>query len=194
MYIKSSLSALAVALAGILAGTSPCSAVPITYIEVVDASGFFGGTQSFNGFDGTSFTNAGVFLTMQSDTANIQNASNINTPSYFINDGTITVTVRGVGSGTLSEAVIADTVDGGLCAFQGNGSDILDTNDASCATYKLDTSFGPINNNGLTGGIQVTSNGVLRLTSLSRNPVFLATTSGYSQDDPIRTLSNLTCI
>src|SRR5438093_6933061 len=77
---------LGVALVGCV---SPLLATPITYSEVVTATGSLGAS---------AFTNALVAITLTGDTANVAGLGT------FLNPGVATVTVSGLGTATFTDA------------------------------------------------------------------------------------------
>ncbi len=154
---------LAVAL--ILALTGQAHASPITYTESATASGTLGAQ---------SFTDALVTLTLNGDTSNVTGGS-----GFFSNSvGTFTVDVAGIGTATFTDSMQVFDNQGSIAAGFGDntqGGSVLDTFDATFATYDLTTAIGPITNSNFIrpdltfattlGGFNIQSAGLATFTA-----------------------------
>ena len=91
-----------IATIGILGLASPSQAAPITYTITSIASGTLGGN---------AFTNAAMTVTLVGDTAGVIQPLPVDLPELFVNPGTATVTIAGLGTATFNDpggyAVIA---------------------------------------------------------------------------------------
>ncbi len=130
---------LAVAVLGLMGLTDRAEAVPITYTETATISGTLGAT---------SFSNALVTITGLADTNNV-----IGGGTFFNVPVVATVTVAGVGSGTLTDIVqvfsgINGNPEAGFVAKK-LASDpfftiLLDTRNAALTNYDLKSPIGPV--------------------------------------------------
>jgi hypothetical protein len=152
--------------ASITLGSSPASAVPITYTETDIASG---------SLNGVAFTDASILLTMNNDTTKITGG-----PSLFFNFGTITVSINGGAPATFTDSLAThvfsnQSVLPGVVGFNA-GADILNVISASFATYALNTAIGPITGTAAfnSGVPSPTSGGDFVLTGVGA-PTFTAT-------------------
>lgn len=154
-------------------------AIPITYTEEATASGSLAGVP---------FTDATVLLQMVDDTATVAD----NGGGIFVNQGTLSVDVSGIGSGTFTDSIQSVSNQGVPLAGFGDVSDnlgILFTDNAGFASYDLTTSVGP-----LVGGAALnagtgfaTSDGVFILSSAD-SVSFTATTSAAAPEPSSLTL------
>jgi hypothetical protein len=139
-------------------------AVPITYTESATISGFLGGV---------SFTNQLLTLTGTGDTTAISSHS-----VEFDNLVTVTFSVAGIGSGSLTDPsfFVFDNQGAQLAGFflLPPGVDLLDTTNAIFSSYALATAIGPVTGSSTfnTGGFH-TSVGTLIITSAG-NATFAA--------------------
>ena len=130
---------------------------PIVYSETAQASGKL---------DGVSFTNATVTMQQTSNTAYVTNQGT----GFPQNDtGTVTVTVAGIGSDTLTYAnSYVNQAYQGSADFGFNGGSGFNFSVANTAlsSYNLDRAFGPITGPaGITRRGALTSRGAFTLTS-----------------------------
>ena len=151
----------------LLGCVSPLLATPITYSEIVTATGSLGAS---------AFTNALVTITLTGDTANVAGVGTL------LNPGVATVAVPGLGTATFTDADLR-AVDNQALARAGIsdftlGRAILFTDNLVFATYDLKGPIGPIfgppafnPNFGFP-----TTLGNLSLASISGNSSFTATT------------------
>ena len=105
---------------------------PITFTE----------TQSGIGtFNGTPFNNALVTIVLTGDTSGVTNP----VPGVLNLPGTMTITVAGIGSGTLTDAGVVFVNMSGAVGMEDLTipADILDTHNAGFLGYGLTTSIGP---------------------------------------------------
>jgi hypothetical protein len=141
-------------------------AAPVTYVQTGTASGILGAT---------SFTNAFVTVTVTGDTTNVvpELFGSFNCPFCFVNVGTTTVEIPGIGTATVTDptaiwvfgqpvdidddpttpelpAAVIGTVDDppALDSFTGLGG----TGAMALLGYDLTTSIGPISS-ALLGGV-----------------------------------------
>ena len=119
---------------------APAAASPIEYTETATGSGTL---------NGTAFTNDLITITAFGDTTGVITV--MPAPGgFFVNPGVVaTVTVSGVGSDTLPNAVvfvIQAPPLGPSAGFADSVSNaaILDTVDSAFSTYALNTAIGPI--------------------------------------------------
>jgi PEP-CTERM motif len=125
------LTSLVLGAANAVGVVSPSFAVPITYTEQATATGTFGGV---------GFTNANVVLTMINDTTNVSGFP----PDLFLNVGTVTVTVDGIGTATFTGATEAYSVSSDAGFTEISSIHILATINSSFNAYDLRTSIGPV--------------------------------------------------
>jgi len=119
---------------------APAHAVPIEYMETATGSGTL---------NGTAFTNDLITITAFADTTGVITV--MPAPGgFFVNPGGVaTVTVSGVGSDTLPNAVVF-VIQGPPLGPSAGFADsvqnlaILDTVDSAFSTYALNTAIGPI--------------------------------------------------
>ena len=158
-----------ITLAGIAVGYAPpVRAVPITYTVQGMAEGILDTTGFTSTFTQITFTEAG-------DTSNITNSG-----LKIQNQGTVTFTIAGVGSGTLTSPgamFVENALQAGGVADV-NSVLILGTVNSAFGGYSLATAFGPISGTALdNSGISFpTSAGRLTIISVSGQSVFTATT------------------
>jgi hypothetical protein len=116
---------------------APAAASPIEYTETVTGSGTL---------NGTTFTNDLISITAFGDTTGVIMPAG----GFFVNPGVAaTVTVSGVGSDTLPNAVVFVFQGPPLGPSAGfadsvQNAAILDTVDSAFSTYTLNTAIGPI--------------------------------------------------
>jgi hypothetical protein len=123
-----------------LAFAAPAAASPIEYTETATGSGTL---------NGTNFTNDLITITAFGDTTGVITVG----PGFFANPGVVaTVTVSGVGSDTLKNAVVFAIQAPPLGPSAGfadstqpvQNAAILDTVNSAFSTYALNTAIGPI--------------------------------------------------
>jgi len=189
------LPAVVLGIAGAISAATPSLAFPIIYTETATATGCLGNVTKVAGVItcavGTAFTSALVTITMSNDTTN---ASETNMSTGLWENvgaaGTVTVTVAGLGSAMFSDQIAAfsnQMVPAGagqtvsLAGFADLGFtpplDILDTENASFATYDLKSFIGPLSGTPAATSpneIFPTSDGGFVLTGLPASSTFAA--------------------
>ena len=159
------------------------SALPITYEQLVTASGSLGASD---------FTNALVTLTAMADTTEVAQLAG---GAFRVQSSSATVNVMGVGFGTFTIPTVMFVNQGGSTAglYSGTlatpGPDILDIVVAAIATYDLKTAIGPVSgasifnatafattagNFNLTSAGTVTFTATLNQTAVPEEPSTLA--------------------
>jgi hypothetical protein len=159
----------ALTMIGVMGWAAPTQAAPITYTETSIASGTLGGTP---------FTDALVTVELTADTSGVIEPA----PGVFVNQGTATVTIDGLGTATFNDpngyaAVFFPQSVFPNCPcfaffddaahFPSSGTAIFVLGDASLAGYDLQSAFGPLTGTG--GGLATEPNG---------SPVAFSTTAG----------------
>jgi hypothetical protein len=150
---------------------STADAVPITYTQVLTASGSFGGT---------AFIDALVTLELVADT----NTVVVTDSGLFYNFGPASVDIDGVGSATFSgpdmRVVDNPSVQGTGFSDFSESKLILFTRNAAFATYDLTGAIGPLTGQGVfnPGSLISTSAGNFSLTSVKGNVTFTARCDG----------------
>ena len=168
---------LVLGLAVLLCGVTGAHATAITYTVSALASG---------SYQSQSFTNALVTIDFVSDTTTAHVHSG--TPNTWMNTGSATITIEGLGTSPYDFGFVAFSEQGGpahdcvaIPCFAGIGSGgpvgptILGTDDSSFLTYDLTSATGPV-----TGPSEYTLNsdfGGLILTSVDGTSTFSALTS-----------------
>ena len=154
----------ALTMSAVLGWAAPTQAAPITYTETSMASGTLGGTP---------FTNALVTVELTADTSGVIEP----VPGVFVNQGTATVMIDGLGTATFNDpngyaAVFFSNGPGvaffdDAAHFPSSGTAIFGLLDASLAGYDLQSAFGPVTGTGT--GLATEPNG---------SPVAFSTTAG----------------
>ena len=154
---------------------APAAASPIEYTETATGSGTL---------NGHAFTNDLITITAFGDTAGVMNPPM--PAGFFVNPGVAaTVTVSGVGSDTLPNAVVFVFQGPPLGPSAGfadsvQNAAILDTGDSAFSTYALNTAIGPITGpnfgqsstaTGSGGSFQILSAGDSTFTASVPGPV-----------------------
>ena len=154
---------------GVLGWAAPTQAAPITYTETSIASGSLGATP---------FTNALVTVELTADTSGVIEPF----LGVFVNQGTATVTIDGLGTATFNDpngyaAVFFPQSVIPTCPcfaffddaahFPSSGTAIFGLGDAGLAGYDLQSAFGPL-----------TGTGIGLATNPDNSPVAFSTTAG----------------
>ena len=159
----------ALMMSAVLGWAAPTQAAPITYTETSIASGTLGGTP---------FTNVLVTVELTADTAGVIEPA----PGVFVNQGTATVTIDGLGPATFNDpngyaavffpqsvlpncpcfAFFDDAAN-----FPSSGTAIFGLGDAGLAGFDLQSAFGPL-----------TGTGIGLATNPDNSPVAFSTTAG----------------
>ena len=164
----------------VLARTSTAEAVPITYTQVVTASGSLGPT---------SFTDAVVTLELIGDTTTVVVAGS----GIFYNFGPMTVDVDGVGTATFTgpdmRVVDNPSVQGSGFSDFSAGKLVLFTRNAAFASYDLTNAIGPLTGQAIVnlGSLISTDVGDFTLTSING----VATFSSRCQGEPCSGIPNI---
>jgi hypothetical protein len=181
----------ALTMTGVLGWAAPTQAAPITYTIESIASGSLGAAP---------FTNALVTIELTADTSGAFELDPVGAPGLFVNQGTATVTIDGLGTATFNDpngyaAVLfpESVIPGCPCFsifddaanFPVSGTAIMGIGDASLAGYDLQSPFGPLTGAGgefatEPGGLPVafsTNAGSLLLTD-GGDPATLTVTVG----------------
>ena len=158
---------LVVTVGGALAGApGHATATPITYTEQATATGSLGGV---------AFTGADVVLTLLGDTAAVASPQ----AGVFINGGTASVSVAGVGTATFSDSVVVFANQGVGLGFTDMTlpSDVLDTLGATFGSYDLTTALAPVTGTAMFNAQSAfaTSGGTFLLSAVDGGPTFAAT-------------------
>jgi hypothetical protein len=162
-----------------LAFAAPAAASPIEYTETATGSGTL---------NGTNFTNDLITITAFGDTTGVITVG----PGFFANPGVVaTVTVSGVGSDTLKNAVVFAIQAPPLGPSAGfadstqpvQNAAILDTVNSAFSTYALNTAIGPIT--GQNFGQSSTATGTGGSFQISSADVPLVSTFTASVPGPI---------
>jgi len=169
--MRGGILVLLAGLAVLFCGARQASAAGITYSESSTASGSIGGT---------TFSNELVAVTFVGNTSNIFALA----PGlWFNNVGTATVTIGGLGTFSLTDAIEAFDNQSGAAgiadASQLDGPVIFDTLNSAFATSALATAIGPLTGSGFggVGGNFATTDGSLTFTAIDADSTFTATTA-----------------
>ena len=165
------LSALVLGVAGAIIATSPSFAIPITYTEQATATG---------SLDGQSFTSANVELSMTNDTTNV---TVIDRPPVFVNFGTVTVNVAGIGLATFTGVTLIASNHASRDIGFGDitsGFAILFTGTTLISSYDLTTAIGPlIGTATINAGFSFpTTDGLFVLNSIPTDSATFTATTG----------------
>jgi hypothetical protein len=128
--LRMKIGPLSVALVVSLGFVTPADADPIDYMITAIGSGTFGRS---------TFTNAQVTLEAIGDTAAAPSSGSFQ--SYTL---PVTLTVTGVGSGSVSDAFVFVNQSLPVAGFSVGTASILDTLSASFGSYNLNSAIGPI--------------------------------------------------
>jgi hypothetical protein len=179
------LTVVATATVAVFGSVTPVQAAAITYTEIVTGSGTLGGTP---------FTDALVTVTLTGDTTTVLGGTpfNLCNVSCFANQGTATVSVAGVGTGTITDPMVVwDNPSLGINSITiydinpANLGAVLYINNSAFATYDLTTTIGPIvGPPGLFVHVYPTTVGDFTLTSTSGNATFSAFTPRSTVPEP----------
>ena len=159
----------ALMMSAVLGWAAPIQAAPITYTVTSTASGTLGAT---------AFADVLVTVELTADTSGVVEPA----PGVFVNQGTATVTIDGLGTATLNDPngyaavffpqsvfpncpCFAFFDDG--ANFPSSGTAIFGLLDASLAGYDLQSAFGPL-----------TGTGIELATNPDLSPVAFSTTAG----------------
>jgi hypothetical protein len=156
---------LSLCAAALLCCAGMAHAGAITYTISATASG---------SLDGAAFRDKLVTLTLNGDTASVTGGS-----GFFTINGTVQLSVAGIGSGTFTDSMrVFDNQGFPAAGFADNASSasVLDTIDSAFTTYALTTSIGPITDTNFInpGDSFPTTAGAFIITSAG-NATFTAT-------------------
>jgi hypothetical protein len=163
------LSALVLGVGSTIIAASPSFAIPITYTEQATATG---------SLDGQSFTSTNVVLSMTNDTTNVTGG-----PTVFVNVGTVTVNVAGIGLATFTDVTQVASNHSALdIGFGDNTNDfaILFTGTPLISTYDLTTAIGPLLGTAIInpGRSFPTTDGLFVLNSIPTDSATFTATTG----------------
>jgi hypothetical protein len=166
----------------ILCGSVVASASILTFQETFNGTGTF---------DGNSFTNSLVTISLTGDTANITSTGQ--SPNVWIIPGPLTVSVAGLGSTLLTNtgAVVVNNGQGGVMAGEiGTSGDpsapaFIGIFNSAFGTYSLSTTFGPVSTSSTFGRGGSTGSGSLSIGTFDTAVTFTVTSAATTVPEPI---------